>query len=244
MIILREVSYRARRPGQAGVFRCHLVVKAGEQVHFHHLRHGDQAGAQAVIDVVIVVGDFVGQIGQLGFEAGLGAIQKPLAEFSQLARIGRRAVLQDAFAGFEHQVQTVEIAVVLFQRIDHPQTLQIVFEAAVIAHALVEHVLADVAEGRVTQVVGQRHRFDQVFVDVQAARQGAADLRHFDRVGQEGAKQIPLVVEEDLGLVFEAAKRGRVDDAVAVALKLAARAGRRLGEGPAAALRGMGGVRR
>src|SRR5262245_14484368 len=48
------------------------------------------------------------------------------------------------------------------------------------------------------------------------------------------AKVITLVVDEDLGLVFEAAKRAGVDDAVAVALELIAKSGRFFSDPPPA----------
>jgi hypothetical protein len=47
-------------------------------------------------------------------------------------------------------------------------------------------------------------------------------------VRQAGAKQVAFVIDEDLGLVFEAAKGGGMDDAIAVALEFAARLGARL----------------
>src|SRR4029077_162024 len=51
------------------------------------------------------------------------------------------------------------------------------------------------------------------------ARQGTGDLGDLQRMGQARAKMIPLMEDEDLGLVCEAPERGRVDDAVAVAAK-------------------------
>ena len=42
--------------------------------------------------------------------------------------------------------------------------------------------------------------------------------RDLDRVGQARPVVVPLVIDEDLGLVFEPAERAAVDDAVAVAL--------------------------
>jgi hypothetical protein len=57
---------------------------------------------------------------------------------------------------------------------------------------------------------------------MQAARDGAGDLRDFDAVGKAGAEQVAFVIHEYLGLVFEAAKRAGMDDAVAVALEFAA----------------------
>ncbi len=50
---------------------------------------------------------------------------------------------------------------------------------------------------------------------------------------------VALVSDEDLGLVLQPAERGRMDDAVAVALKRRAHVMLRLGMEPAAALFGM-----
>ena len=117
-------------------------------------------------------------------------------------------MLQDALARLEHQVQAVEGAVALFQRVDHAQALQVVLEAAVVLHAVVQRVLAGVAERRVAEVVRQRDRFDQVFVQPQRARDRAADLRHLEGMRQPRAEQVALVVQEHLGLVYQAAERG------------------------------------
>ena len=65
-------------------------------------------------------------------------------------------MLEDAFARLEHQVEAVEGAVALFQQIDDAQALQVVLEAAVLLHAVVQRILAGMAEGRVAEVVGQR----------------------------------------------------------------------------------------
>ena len=91
-----------------------------------------------------------------------------------------------------------------------------------------QRVLAGMAEGRVAEVVRQRDRLDQVLVQPQRARDRAAELRHFERMRQPGAEQVALVVDEDLGLVDQAAEGRAVHDAVAVALELVARRRRRL----------------
>ncbi len=69
------------------------------------------------------------------------------------------------------------------------------------------------------EVVSQADGLDKVLVAAQRARQGAADLGDLEGVGQAGAEIIALEVDENLGLVFEAAEGGGVDDAVAVALE-------------------------
>ena len=110
-------------------------------------------------------------------------------------------MLEDAFAGLEGEVQPVERGVALLELVDHAQGLQVVLEAAVLAHAFVERILAGVAEGRVAEVVREADRFGQVFVEAQGARDGARDLRHFERMREPGAEQVALVIDEHLGLV-------------------------------------------
>jgi hypothetical protein len=134
-----------------------------------------QARAHAVVDVVRVVGDLVGQVAQLRLEAGLRAVQEApghAAGFGRLDALGirARAVLEDALAGLEAEVQAVVLRVAVLQFVDHPQALQVVLEAAVPGHAGVQRVLPGVAEGRVAQVVRQGNRLDQVFVHGRRAR--------------------------------------------------------------------------
>ena len=143
--------------------------------------HGrQQAGADTVVDVVVVVRDRVGQIGELGFQTRLLPCKEAFADFAQLFCVPRGTMLEDTLAGFEHQVQAGEVGVLGLQVVDDAQRLQIVLEAAVVAHAGVECVLAGVAERRMAQIVRQRDRLDQRFVQAQRVRHGARDLRHFE----------------------------------------------------------------
>ena len=101
-------------------------------------------------------------------------------------------------------------------------------------HQAVETRLALVAEGGVAKVVGEGDGFGEVLVQAEGAGDVAGDGGDFDGVRQAGAEVVAGAVEEDLGLVFEAAEGARVDDAVAVALVFGAPIGRRFGV-PAAA---------
>src|SRR5208337_657449 len=120
------------------------------------------------------------------------------------------------------------------QRGHHPQGLGVVIEAAEGTKALVEGALAGMAEGRMTEVVSQRQRLGEVLVEAERTGERAGDLRNFERVGEPRAIVVALVENEHLGFVLEAAKGGRVDDAVAVAPKRAAAFAGRLGMEPAA----------
>ena len=70
-------------------------------------------------------------------------------------------MLQDPLAGLEAEVQAAELRVALLELVHDPQRLQVVLEAAVFAHAVVQHVLARVAEGRVPEVVREADRLGQ-----------------------------------------------------------------------------------
>ena len=62
-------------------------------------------------------------------------------------------------------------------------------------------------------------RLGEVFVQVQAAGDGAGDLGDLEGVREAGHEVVADGGDEDLGLVLEAAEGLAVDDAVAVALE-------------------------
>ena len=80
-------------------------------------------------------------------------------------------------------------------------------------------LLPGVAERRVSEVVTEPDRLDEVLVQAQRARHRPADLRHLERMRQPGARVVAGVRHVHLRLVLETAERARVDDAVAVALE-------------------------
>src|SRR5690242_17254052 len=107
-------------------------------------------------------------------------------------------------------------------------------EAAMIAHACIQRILPRMPERRVAQIMRERNRLGQILVQSQRARDRACDLRNFQTVREARAEMVAFVVDEDLGLVFEPAKRRGMYDAVAVALKVAASLGRRFRYPPTA----------
>ena len=114
-----------------------------------------------------------------------------------------------------------KLGVALFELIDDAQRLQVVLEAAVLAHARVQRILAGVPKGRVPEIVRQADRLGERFIDAQCARDGARDLRDLDRMRHARAVQIAFVIHEHLRLVDQAAEGVGMDDAIAVALELA-----------------------
>src|SRR3546814_19543730 len=102
--------------------------------------------------------------------------------------------------------------------------MTIMVEAACDRHRVFQRILPRRAEGRMADIVRQAQSFGQILVKPKRARDAAADLRNLDTVGQANAIMVAVGGDEHLRLVTEAAKGDRMDDAVAVALEIVARA--------------------
>ncbi len=89
-------------------------------------------------------------------------------------------------------------------------------------HLAVERLLAGVGEGRMADVVSQRQRLGEIFVQVEHRGRGAGNLRHLDGVGQAVAEMVGKPGREHLGFGFQAAEGAGMDNAVAVALEAVA----------------------
>jgi hypothetical protein len=142
---------------------------------------GQQSCADAVVEVVIEVGDAVGDAHNRRFEVdGLlgfvgGEVGTPFG------------VPDDALAYLVRQVQP---APVFFDAVHHAQALLVVAEARggdIFAQDCVQRLFACVSEGGVSEVVREGDRFSEVFVEAQGAADRAGDLRYLQRVGQARA---------------------------------------------------------
>src|SRR5438876_1270601 len=96
--------------------------------------------------------------------------------------------------------------------------MAVMLEAPVLFHASIEGRLPGMAERWMAQVVSQGDRFRQVFIEAQLASDGPADLGDLQRMRQARAVVIVRLSDEDLRLVHEPPKGGRMDDAIAIAL--------------------------
>ena len=138
-----DIAARPRRTG-------------GEHAHLAQRRQIDQLCTDAVIDVVVVVGDLVGEVGDLRLKPGCWRLRKRSPSSPSSRALRDRGMLEDALPAFEREVEPAELRVALLQLIHHAQGLQVVLESAVFAHALVERILAGMAEGRMAEVMRQR----------------------------------------------------------------------------------------
>jgi len=131
-------------------------------------------------------------------------------------------VLQNPFASFEHEIQARKICVLGFQHINHAQGLKIVLESSEVAHTCIQRVLPRVPKRGVAKVMSQANCLCQRFIEPQRNSDRPANLRHLERMGKPCSIQIAFVINEHLCLVNETPKSCRVDDAIAIALILAA----------------------
>jgi hypothetical protein len=136
----------------------------GEERHRGELVQRDQTRPQPVIDVVVVVGDFIRDVRELCLEPRLGSIDEALADVAEVARMLQRAMLENSLASLESEVEPAEACVPILEVIDDSERLQVVLEAAEIAHAFVERILAGMAKRGVTEIVSKADRFDEILV--------------------------------------------------------------------------------
>ncbi len=134
------------------------------------------------------------------------------------------------------------LGVAVLQPGDDADRLHVVVEPTPLGHLVVQHALAGMAERGVAQIVRQRHRLGEIFVQRQRPGDGAGHLADFQRMGQAGAVMLAFVVQEHLGLVLQAAEGRRVHDTVSIPLEFRARRARTRCKQPAAALLGIGGI--
>ena len=207
---------------ELGIPRLHVVQSRGEQRLLAQLLQTQEPGADAVVDVVIVVSDRVRDVGQLCFEAGLFALEKTLTDVAEFACVTRRAVFEDALAGFEHQVEAGEVRIFRLELVDDTQRLQVVLEAPEFPHAGVELVLSGVSERRVAEIMSEADGLGQRFIELQRVGHRATDLRNLEGVCQARSVQVAFVIDEHLGLVHQPPERRGVDYPVPVPLVLAA----------------------
>ena len=241
------------RAVEAGIGRLHLGERPARKRHLGKLGEGEHAGAVAVIDVMIVVGDVVGERRKLRFDRSisvereilLGAMTENGLRHRPPRVSGQRAVmLHQTLQGLPGEVEPVEARIFPLKLGDHAQGLGVVVEAPLLAHGGVQRPLSGMAEGRMAEVVGKRQSLGQIFIDAERPRHGAGDLRHFEAMGEPGAVMIALVIDEDLRLVGQPAESGRMQDAVAVPGVERARRAWGLGHEAAPALALIHGVRR
>ena len=201
-------------------------------------------GDDRVLDVVHGVGNVVGEVHDLRFQAGAplrGVLADPV-EDRQVVLVGaelagplamddggvrgRPRVLRCGVEARPGQVQAGRPAVggddLGFQPGQQPQRLGVAFEAADRVGDLVQGRFAVVAERRVAKVVAEARGVHDIRVAAQGAAQFAAHLGHLEAVGEAGPDEVVGVRGHDLGLGPEPAQGRGVQHAGAVAFEVGA----------------------
>ena len=222
-----------------------------DQRYLHQVLDPEQPRLQAVVHIVIIVGNIVRQGRHLGFGGGIGAEPEvvlgavdddgPVGRILQLRR-DRAVVLDHPFQRFPGQVQAVEARIAALQPGDDPEGLHVVIKAREVGHAALQLILPRMTEGRMAQVVRQGDGLRQISVQSQGLGKGTGNLRHFQAVGQSGSIVVAFMGHEHLGLFLEPAKGAGMDDAVPVPGKGRAGPAFRLGIRPAPALERVTGI--
>ena len=162
--------------------------------HLGEIVEREQLGAQAVVDVMGVIGDVVGDArrpaprrwrsstapdpaARVVVADGLRHAALAIAPDRRAVAIGERTVVLDqAFERLPGEVEPVEAGIAPLERGHHAQRLRVVIEAAAVGEAAVERALAGMAERRVAEVVGERERLGQILVEPERAGERAGDL--------------------------------------------------------------------
>ena len=120
-----------------------------------------------------------------------------------------------------HRVRQIEPAPLPLQGVHHPQRVAVVAKAPPrpLAQRLVQHLLADVPERGMPQVMPKPDRLGEVLVQPQRPRRRPRDAAGLEGVREARPVVVPLRRDENLRLVLEPAKRLGVDDPVAVTLE-------------------------
>ena len=192
-------------------------------------RSAEDARAQAVLDVVHVVGGRVGEVDAPG-PRGTGAAAR--AELGRPVGVG--LVLEQRLAQLARQVEAGVVGAAALELVDHAQDLGVVAEAAVRLHAARRAPArrgARRAGGR-CRAPARRASHSGSFRKsaLPTLRATCADL---EAVREARAVVVALPVDEDLRLVHQAPEGDRVHDAVAVALAARAQLVLLLGVAPA-----------
>jgi hypothetical protein len=112
----------------------------------------------------------------------------------------------------------------LLEVLDDAQRVDVVIEPpAVPRQAAVESALAGVPKRRVADIVNQRKRLRQIFVQAKRGSDRAGDLCDFNGVGQPAAKVVGGAAGKDLGLPCQAPKGAGLHDAFTITLERRAR---------------------
>ena len=184
-----------------------------------------------VFDITPDVGNLVGNADDTALERGWHAMMDGVeGQFiGHLADVGCQfiftvrlaAMAGDAVPHLKAEVQAM-LLFVFSQPIDDAQAVELVLEKAVwcvFFQAGVEHSFTAVAKGRMTQVMAERNRLDQVEVESQGTTDGVGNVMDIDDMFHPGADMVILGIEKHLSFVAQTAEFHGENDPARIALE-------------------------
>jgi hypothetical protein len=129
-------------------------------------------------------------------------------------------VLDDAFPNAKRQIEPAVRGVALLEVLDNTQRVDIVVEAPPMTlQAAVQRPLTGVSKRRMADVVNQRQRLRQIFVQAKRGSDSPGDLRNLHGVGQAAAKMVGRAAGEYLRLPRKAPEGTGLHNALAITLE-------------------------
>ena len=242
------------RAVDAGMSAAHLLQSACGNRHLGEIGEGEERGPVAVINIVTVIGDVVGERGGLSFDGSEGGKIEILPRTIGEDRLRHRLAAPRPSNGPLCLTIPSSVSKVRF----NPSKLAYFLSSSVTTRkdwALWSNppfpaMAASRARSPAWPKGGWPRSCARASASVRSsssskrAGKRAGDLRHFETMGEPRAVMVALVIDEDLGLVVQPAEGGRVEDAVAVAAEGRAGRARGLIVEPAAARPRIGGIGR
>ena len=187
------------------------------------LIQGEQARAQPIIQIMVVIGDIIRDGSDLRLGRGIARQIQRMARiiFGDIGRWPAQGaiMLGQAFQRFPSQVQTIKPGVTGFELRHDAERLRIMVKPAIRLHRCIQRIFPGMSEGRMAQIMRKRQRLGQILIQAQKSRDGPRNLRHFNGMGQARAEMITFVIDKHLRLVLQAPKGRGVDDTVPIPLK-------------------------
>ena len=169
---------------------------------------GEKTGAEAVVDIMVVISDVIGDAADLAFKRG-EVFQIKVKFFVEVFEVGaadflyRAVVFDGGFNGFPGEIEAGKFGVAHLKLGHDFEGINVMVEAAEARHGILQRPFSGMAERRVSEVVRQSNGFAEFFIEAKAFAQCAGYLRHFNAVGEAGAVVAPLMVGKDLGFAVK-----------------------------------------
>ena len=132
----------------------------------------------------------------------------------------RSIVFGQPFKRLPCQIKTLKIGIAALELGHQADRLGVMVKPAERLHGRIEGFLASVTERCMPKVVRQSQGFSKIVIDAEGPADAAGDLGDLYRMGKTRPVIVPLMKYKNLGLMFQAAKRGAMNDAVPVALEM------------------------